>query len=342
MEAGAITVAMELATVCGTDVHQWQGKYGSAFGISLPVCMGHEGVGVVLERGVGAETDSAGVALAEGDRVVWTHQACGRCYECSVLGSEVLCTNRKMGMHQSVNNFPHASGTFGTHSYVWPQAGRLRVPDGVKSEWASAASCALRTVMSAMEKVPALGSDDTVVIQGVGPLGLFATAVASIRRPRKLIVIGAPDSSLELAKTWGATDTISINDMPDSQARQRAVLELTEGRGASITFEFAGAPSAFAESLEFTARGGHIISVGSAADAPYPVSAHHIVTKQLTVKGCYSATVGRYAQALEFIDRFQGTFDWDQMLGNRYPIDRLEEALTRMRAGEEIKPIIVP
>ena len=142
-EAGAITVAMEVATVCGTDVHQWQGKYGDAFGITLPVCMGHEGVGVVIERGAGAETDSAGTPLAEGDRVVWTHQACGHCHECSVLGAEVLCTNRTMGMHQSIHNFPHASGTFGTHSYVWPRAGRLRVPDGVKSEWASAASCAL-------------------------------------------------------------------------------------------------------------------------------------------------------------------------------------------------------
>ena len=172
-----------------------------------------------------------------------------------------------------------------------------------------------------MGKIPTLSPNDTVVIQGVGPLGLFATAVASIHRPRKLIVIGAPDSSLDLAKAWGATDTISINAMPDSQARQRAVLDLTEGRGASITFEFAGAPSAFAESLEFTARGGHIVLVGSAANAPYSTSAHHIVTKQLTVNGCYSATIGHYAQALNFIDRFQGKFDWDLMLGKRYRAD---------------------
>ncbi|WP_406385137.1 zinc-binding dehydrogenase [Streptomyces sp. NBC_01618] len=341
-EAGAIVVKMDVATVCGTDVHQWQGAYAAAFGLQPPICMGHEGVGVILERGKGVETDSASTPLTEGDRVIWTHQACGQCHECSVLGAEVLCTNRTMGMHQSIHTFPHVSATFGTHSYVWPRAGRLRVPDGVKSEWASAASCALRTVKSALEKIPTLGTHDTVVIQGAGPLGLFATAAVSVHRPRKLIVVGAPDSSLELARQWGATDTISIGDLPDAESRKAAIQGLTDGRGPNVTLEFAGVPSAFAEALDFTARGGHVVLVGSAANAPHPTSAHHIVTKQLSVSGCYSATIGHYAQALDFIDRFQGEFDWDQMLGNRYRLDQLGDALSRMRSGTEAKPIIVP
>jgi L-iditol 2-dehydrogenase len=341
LEHGAILVEMDVATICGSDVHQWSGAWAGVFDLPMPLCTGHEGVGRVLELGPGAEIDSVGVPLKVGDRLIWEHENCGHCYECTVLHDEVLCSNRRPGMQRSTNDFPFISATFGTHGYVWPKAGRLRVPDAVKSEWASAASCALRTVIPAVEKAGPIGSDDTIVIQGVGPLGLFATAVLSLYNPRRLITIGAPEARQALARDWGATDTIDIEEYPDPASRKEAVLALTDGRGPDKVFEFAGVSGAFAEALDLAARDGVCVVVGSAGGPAQPVFAHHVIHKQLTVRGSFSGRVGHYAKALDFMARHSDRFDWDRLFTGRYRLDQVSEALAAMQRGTEIKPVVM-
>ncbi|WP_033295653.1 zinc-binding dehydrogenase [Amycolatopsis jejuensis] len=338
-ENGALVVEMELATVCGSDIHQWIGDYAKVFDLRLPLCSGHEGVGVVTEQARGT-VDSVGHELRPGDRVVWESEGCGQCHECTVLHEDVLCQNRRVGMQWAAEDFPYTAATFGTHSYVWPRSGRLRVPDGVKSEWASAASCALRTVIASLDKVPLIRPTDTVLVQGAGPLGLFAAAILSTYHPRRLITVGDPAGSLDLAREWGATDTISIARTPEREARKAAVENLTAGRGADVVFEFAGATGAFSEALDLAARGATVVAVGSVGGALQPVSAANVVNKQLTVRGSYSARIGHYASALSFMERYADRYDWDRLFGNRYRLDQLGEAFDAMRSGREIKPII--
>jgi L-iditol 2-dehydrogenase len=340
-EPGAIIVEMDIASICGSDVHQWSGRFAEVFDLQMPICTGHEGVGRVYVPTDGAELDSVGTPLAVGDRVIWEHEACGHCYECQVLHDDVLCRKRRTGMLTSATSFPYAAGTFGSHGYVWPKAGRIRVPDDVKSEWASAASCALRTVIPAVEKAGSIGPDDTVAIQGVGPLGLFATAVLSLRSPKRLITIGSPAGRQQLAREWGATDTITLEDYPDAAARKDAVLEATDGRGADFVFEFAGAPAALGEALDMAARDGTCVTVGTAAGPASPVFAHQIILKQLTVRGSFSGRIGHYAKALDFMSRYRERFDWDRLFTTRYPPDRITEALEAMQHGAEVKPLVL-
>src|ERR1700677_4420981 len=91
-EPGAILVKNECATVCGSDVHIWEGGLeGAAIPIPPPLILGHETVGRIVEFGDGPRTDSAGAPLAIGDRVVWTHESCGHCDMCSVHGHPEMC-----------------------------------------------------------------------------------------------------------------------------------------------------------------------------------------------------------------------------------------------------------
>src|SRR3954467_8358312 len=85
-DPGALLVKVDRATICGSDVHAWDGMLARSFDIQLPIVLGHETVGSIVALGDGARRDSVGTDLREGDRVVWEHEACGRCYECTVLG----------------------------------------------------------------------------------------------------------------------------------------------------------------------------------------------------------------------------------------------------------------
>jgi L-iditol 2-dehydrogenase len=94
-EPGGLVVTVEAATVCGTDVHNWQGHTSS---LKPPVVPGHEGVGRIIAFGDHAEADSRGTPLALGDRVVWGHANCGKCHACTMLRDETLCADRFIGM----------------------------------------------------------------------------------------------------------------------------------------------------------------------------------------------------------------------------------------------------
>lgn len=91
IEPGAILVKTEVASICGSDVHLWQGELGIASRIPLPVILGHEMIGRVVRLGPGVQTDTAGQSLQEGDRIVWTHASCGNCYLCTVTHQATLC-----------------------------------------------------------------------------------------------------------------------------------------------------------------------------------------------------------------------------------------------------------
>jgi threonine dehydrogenase-like Zn-dependent dehydrogenase len=337
-EPGALLIEVDCATICGTDVHLWQG----ALSAELPIILGHEIVGRVAAVGDGSELDSVGAPVQVGDRVLWEHEACGRCYSCTVLRDATVCPNRRYGFRMSAERAPHFHGGFAQYTYVRPKAGRIRVPDEVKSEWAAAASCAMRTVVAAIERLGRVDFNHDVVIQGSGPLGLFATAILSVHEPRTLVVVGAPDARLEVARAWGADLTISIEEHPDAERRRELVLDVTGGRGADVVLELSGARTAFAEGLQLAAPGGRYVVVGTIGGPEQPVPAHLITAKALSVYGSLSAEIGAYYKALDFLRRYRDRFDWDLMIGGRYPLERAGEALERMRTFEEIKAVVVP
>ena len=207
-EPGALLVRTEACTICGSDVHLWQGAL--ALPVALPVIIGHEMVGRIIAMGSGTDRDSVGQPLKLGDRVVWTHTSCGSCFYCTVARAPTLCDNKRFYMYESIEKPPYLMGGFSEFGYVLPQSGRVKVPDSVDNAMASLCSCAFRSVMNALDNLGPIEAHEHVVIQGAGPLGLLATAVATVAGARQVIVIGAPAERLALAKEFGAAHTLSI------------------------------------------------------------------------------------------------------------------------------------
>jgi D-arabinose 1-dehydrogenase-like Zn-dependent alcohol dehydrogenase len=342
LEPGAILVRTEVASVCGSDVHLWQGELGPGSRLQLPVILGHEMMGRIARLGPGVRQDSAGQPLAVGDRIVWTHASCGECYVCTITHQPTLCPNRRMYMFTNCEQPPYLLGGFAEYCYVFPNSGRIKIPDEVSSELASAASCALRTVVHGFDRLGRIENRENVVIQGAGPLGLYATAMAVQAGAQQVIVIGAPTSRLEVARQWGASHTINIDEVPDARERRRTVRTLTERRGADIVIEVSGGTTAFPEGIDLARRGGRYLVIGQVADQQVSMAPRLIVEKQLTICGVMSGDIDHYYKALQFIKHNQRRFRFEDMLSNRYPLAQINEALEAMRGFREVKAVIVP
>jgi threonine dehydrogenase-like Zn-dependent dehydrogenase len=340
LEPNALLVEIEVSSICGTDIHLWQGSL--SLKVDLPVILGHEMVGRIVAMGAGAERDSVGQELEVGDRIVWTHSDCGKCYFCTVSKQPTLCLNRRHYMYESMEKPPYLMGGFAQYGYVLPGSGRIRVPDSVESPLASLSSCAFRSVINAVDQVGAISATDTVVIQGTGPLGILATGVCKLAGAERVIAIGAPFSRLELAREFGADRTISIEEHSDPGDRTLAVLEETAGLGADVVFEFSGHPAAFAEGLDLVRKGGRYMVTGQLGSGSVQVQPSMITKKNLAVLGSYSGDASHYWKALRFIEKHRAHLPFHKLLTNQFGLREVTAALERMRSFQEIKPLVYP
>lgn len=342
LEYGGLIVRIDAATVCGSDVHVWDGSLGGTIrAIELPVIPGHEMVGTIVAMGEEQQVDIAGAPLGLGDLISFTPGRCGTCFHCTVNRTPALCTHRR-NYGSNLENYPYLVGGFAEYCYVYPEARRVKVPATVEPEWASASSCALRTVINAFEQLGRIEHWQTVVIQGAGPLGLFATALASVSGAARILTIGDPADRLRLAEDWGATDIVSVAAHPQPADRTEAVRALTGGQGAEIVMEFSGARSAFAEGIAMVRRGGRYLVAGQVGPHEVTFQPTMITRGNVNIIGSFSADETHYWRGLEFMSRHRDRFDFDRILSSRFGLDAVGDALEGMQGLREIKPVIIP
>jgi len=339
LEPGSILVKTTAATICASDVHIWQGEVGMVEAV-FPRILGHEMTGRIAALGPGVTADSVGQPLAEGDRIIWTHSFCGQCEECVIEHQPTICPNRRFYMSRPCTEFPYLTGGFAEYCYVFPTSGRVKVPDLVPDELAAAAACAFRTVLHGFDRLGGLDDRHSVLIQGSGPLGLFSLARAVRGGSGKIIVVGGPARRLELARSWGATHTLDIADVPDAVERRELIREWTGGKGPDVVIEVSGALPAVAEGLDVIRPGGRYLVIGQVHGEVVPIPTGAIVAKHLQVIGTLSASVEHYYRALRFIERNWDRFSWMEMISGRYPFERINDALEAMQDLREIKPAI--
>lgn len=339
IEPGAALVKVEMAGVCGTDVHLWKGQLP----IPCPIILGHETVGVIERLGDGLETDWTGESLSTGDRVTWSAgMSCGHCHFCAVLRQRTRCLNRSAyGISFNSDEVPHFSGGYAEYIYLRPGTAIFKISD-VSNEAIIGAGCALVTAIHGLERMQT-GLGDSVVIQGSGPVGLAALAVAKSSGALNTIVIGGPSGRLKLAQDFGASQTIDIDELPDPKARLERVRELTRGYGADAVIECVGSPMVVAEGFEMCRDGGKYLVLGHYGDAgTTPINPHVITRKQLTVYGSWASEPRHMALAIEFLRKQGETFPFSRLISHRFPLDGTFEALQTTSRWASNKSVVVP
>lgn len=340
LHPGEIIVRIELAGVCGTDVHLHKGELN----VPLPLILGHETAGRVAALGTPDARDWLGRPLKIGDRVSWTvGRTCGNCRYCRVYRLPSRCLNRKAyGVTTPCGAPPHLLGGYGQYHFLHRDTAVFRLPDDLPSEAVVGAGCALVTGVHGFEKL-AMHWGESVVIQGAGPVGLAAVALAKESGARPLIVIGGPADRLERCKRFGADVTIDIEVVRDAAERRKIVLDATDGLGADVVVECVGMPQAVVEGWDLCRDGAKYLVLGHYCDAgPIALNPHVITRKELTVLGAWGSEPQHWTAALELLRTRRERYPFDELITHRFRLDQVNEALRKVGAWETGKAVIVP
>jgi threonine dehydrogenase-like Zn-dependent dehydrogenase len=355
-EPGAVLVRNELSGICGTDKHTYEGYVGQYTGSAkpsstpFPIIQGHENVGTVAAMG-GRVLDFDGVELAVGDRVVVSpNLVCGTCFSCTHDLPYTLCENiRDYGNTISAAEPPHLFGGWSHYLYALPGSRIFRVPDGLPSEVAVLAEVMAVTVgLDRAKQIGAFPSegfqmDDTVVVFGTGPLGLCHVAKARMLGAGAIIAVDLSASRLEFARRLGADHAVDRSSVMAADLLA-FVRDLTHGRGADVVVECAGVPIAVPESLDLLRPGGTYIEAGNFSDlGTVEISPNrHLCSKGIRMIGIAGNEAGAYGPSMRQMARTLDRYPWREFVSHRFPLERVEEAVTTAIAPSSLKVVIEP
>lgn len=338
---GEALARVEMAGICGTDVHLWKGELP----IPIPVILGHESAGRIAKLGEGLERDWTGQPLAVGDRVVWASSiVCGECYYCRIKKTPTRCLKRKAyGISYCCDEAPHLRGGYAQWILLRAGSSIFKLPDTVPFEAIVGAGCALNTALHGIERI-GVEMGDTVVVQGAGPVGLAALAVAIESGAAKTVVVGGPAHRLKMALEFGADAVVSLDEYKTVEARRAAVCDVVGEYGADVVLECVGHPSAVPEGFELCRDGGKYLVLGQYANAGNVEFNPHIITKkQLTVMGSWAFEARHVLGAVEFLARSAKWCElFSRQVTHRFTLDQADEALATVRRLEAGKAVILP
>ncbi|HUO41734.1 MAG TPA: zinc-binding dehydrogenase [Methylomirabilota bacterium] len=352
----AALVRMEMSGICGTDKHMFKGETEHPGGheTTFPIIPGHENVGIIEELGSASKLEVEDRKLQVGDRVVpICDVTCGQCYICrSSYGFTTSCLRDVgYGTTLSCKNPPHLFGGWAEYMYILPQALLAKVPDGVPPEAAvitevlSVPFCGFDKAMSPYPLgKEGFGPGDTVVILGAGPLGVCHGIMAKMIGAEKIIIVGAPESRLELARKICADHTVNINEISDPERRLREIMALTDNRGADLVAECAGVPEAVTQGLDMLRVGGTLLVAGNYIDmGSTPVNPQRqILSKNARIIGVSGQTASSYAGSLRLIRRFMQTLPIEKLVTHRFRIEEAERALLTAISMEGMEVVVTP
>jgi len=352
---------VEKCGICGTDKHTFRGEttqYGGTKAETVtpfPIIPGHELVGVIAEAGKDAnETmNTGGETLKVGDRVVICPDLfCGKCYYCRNYAGFIWCDNmRSYGNSLSSKEPPHLFGGWAEYVYLVPGTYVSRVPDNMKPDVAVLAE--LMAVTYNLDKAKefysmsgdGFKSGDTIVVQGSGPVGLCHIIKSRMLGAGDIIAIDKSDLRLAKARSFGADFSINLKTTT-SQQRIQQVLELTEGRGADLVIECAGAAQAVPEGIDMLRKGGMYIETGIFADVgPVSINPHrHLCAKNIRLIGQTNHPPTAYRPSLKLMEKYKSFFPpFEQLVTHQYKVEEAEQALEKsMHEEESLKVVISP
>ena len=336
---GELLVKVEAAGICGSDLHMWEGKDPRT---PLPIILGHEAVGRVAQVG-GEKRDILGQPVREGDLIAWDRGVvCGACFFCVVRKEPYLCPNRRTyGINLSCAQPPHLLGGYSQYMHLLARTNVLVVPEGIDPALLVPASCSGATAAHAVEACR-IRPGDTVVIQGPGPLGLFALALARERGAGQMIMVGTRRNAwkLETALRFGADHLIYLED-GDERERLQQIRALTHGRGAEAVIECSGARAAIAEGVKWLAPGGAYAMAGAAVPVgEVPLAIYEdLVRKNARLEGIWVSDTSHFYQAAQLA--WSGRYPFEALMTHRFPLEQADEAMQALKRREVLKAVLV-
>jgi threonine dehydrogenase-like Zn-dependent dehydrogenase len=336
--------------VCGTDPHMYSGHLA----VPMPLVMGHEFSGVLEDWGPDFPArDVYGQDLRPGDAVaVGTTLSCGTCYYCRFVPQrENLCQNVNIyGITLGSEAEPHVRGAYSERMFLFPQTWLFKLPPNVSLKMAALSdpiACGTRALERAFGPgMPwageGMGLGKSVVVQGLGPIGIMTGAAARAMGASPVIGIDRIPMRMDMAKRFGFDEILSLEMLPEVEVRVEAVRSMTRGLGADIVVEVVGLPAAFAESLRLVRKGGRVVEFGHFTDnGTMALNPQHIVNLDVDILGSYAYPNSQIGTSLAFLARYADVYPFEDLVTHTFPVDRTEEAIHASRDKLCVKAMVV-
>ncbi|MEO8736745.1 MAG: alcohol dehydrogenase catalytic domain-containing protein [Edaphobacter sp.] len=331
-EAGEVLIALRASGVCHTD---WDSLHWGR-----RVILGHEGAGEVVHTGPGV------TAFRPGDRVMlnWAIP-CGKCFQCQ-RGKENICESRGTVPDERFHctggpiNASFSLGTMATYAIV-PQAAVLHLPDKVPFEVAAIMGCAVMTGFGSAVNAACVSVGSSVVVMGCGGVGLSVILGALYCKAATILAIDVNPGRLQLAKQFGATDTL-LADRNDTGLLRAAkeVRRRNGGRGADYAFECTAIPELGAAPLAMIRSAGTAVGV-SGIEQVVPVDMELFEWDKLYINPLYGACRPQRDFPLLIDLYLKGKLPLDAMVSRRYALSELGQAFQDMHAGINAKGVLI-
>ncbi len=311
-----LLIKIRKTAICGTDVHIYNWDEWSQKTIPVPMTVGHEYVGTVVD--IGCEVEG----FAIGDRVSGEgHITCGHCRNCRA-GRRHLCRNTQgVGV-----NRPGAFAEF----LALPAVNAFKIPDNISDDLAAIFDPfgnALHTALS----FDLVGED--VLITGAGPIGIMAAAVARHVGARHVVLTDVNDYRLSLAKQLGVMHTVNVAE----QSLQDKMSELQMTEGFDVGLEMSGAPPAFRSMLDVMNHGGKIAMLGIPS-GDMAIDWTKVIFKGLILKGIYGREM--FENWYKMASIIQSGLDLTPIITHHFPLEDFQQGFDVMRSGASGKVII--
>ncbi len=311
-----VLIKIKRTAICGTDMHIYNWDAWAQKTIPVPMIVGHEFVGEIVEVGSNVIDFTAGqIVSGEG------HVVCGRCRNC-MAGRRHLCAHTSgIGVDRP--------GAFAEYlslpmSNVWEHS-----PD-IDLDVAALFDPLGNAVHTALQ-YDLLGED--ILITGAGPIGIMAAAVCRHAGARHIVITDINPRRLELAKTLGATCTVDVNR--ESLADVQKKLGMSEG--FDVGLEMSGSPAALKDMLANMCHGGKISLLGIPGN-DVAIDWNTVIFNMLTLKGIYGREM--YETWYKMTVMIESGLDISPIITHRMDCTEFEQGFAAMNAGDACKVIL--
>jgi threonine 3-dehydrogenase len=314
--ANDVLIKVKRTAICGTDIHIYKWDEWAQKTIPVPMVVGHEFVGEIVEVGDNVNDYKPGMIVSgEG------HIVCGRCRNC-MAGRRHLCPyTQGVGVNRA--------GAFAEYISI-PNANVWHHADGIDLDIASIFDPFGNATHTALQW-DMVGED--VLITGAGPIGAMTAAIARHVGARHVVITDVNDYRLELAKTLGATRTVNVSR--EKLADVQKELGMTEG--FDVGLEMSGVPSALNDMIENMAHGGKISMLGIPSENA-AIDWTKVVFNMLTIKGIYGREI--FETWYKMTTLIQSGLDLSPIITHRMPYQDFERGFETMLQGHSGKVVL--
>ena len=311
-----VLIKIRKTAICGTDVHIFKWDDWSQRTIPVPMTIGHEFVGDIVE--IGEEVED----FKPGDRVSGEgHIVCGHCRNCRA-GREHLC-------RKTVGVGVNRSGAFAEYLAI-PAHNAYRLPEDLPDEIAAILDPFGNAAHTALS-FDLVGED--VLITGAGPIGIMAGAIAKKIGARHIVITDVNPYRLKLARGLGLEHAVDASKTELTTVMQ----ELDMREGFDVGLEMSGNGRALNDMVKVMNHGGKVALLGLLPDGA-PLDWGQVIFKSLTLKGIYGREM--FETWYKMIALIQEGLDLTPILTHRYPSEQFQEGFEVMASGRSGKVVL--